>query len=79
MPRSFNYVVLSGDRWAVRLEERHLVELFGRESQAVRSAIGAAEVIWAESGLPTVVRVQLPNGTREQDRFYGEPIPGADE
>ena len=79
MRRSYIYVVLSGDRWAVRLEGRHVVELFDRKSQAVRAAIVAAEEIWIEAGLPTAVRVQLSNGAWEQDRHYGEVTPGLGE
>ena len=72
MRRSCIYVVLSGDRWAVRLEGRNIVELFDRKSQAVRAAIQAAEEIWSEAGLPTAVRVQLSSGAWEQERHFGE-------
>ena len=78
MRRSYIYVVLSGDRWAVKLHGHSVVQLFDRKAQAVRAANDAAQEIWTEAGLPTGVRVQLSNGTWQDERTYGTDPPGAD-
>jgi hypothetical protein len=72
MSRAYFYVLLSDDRWAVRLGGRHVPEIFDRKAQAVRAAIDAAQELWKQTGQPTGVRVQLSNGRWEEERIYGD-------
>jgi len=72
MHRAYFYVVLSGERWALRLSGRHVPELFDRKAQAVRAAVDAAQDMWKQTGQPTGVRVQLSNGRWEDERTYGD-------
>ena len=71
MDRAYFYVLLSDDRWAVRVGGTHVPALFDRKAKAVRAAIDAAEDQWKQTGQPTGVRVQLSNGRWEDERIYG--------
>jgi hypothetical protein len=78
MHRAYFYVVLSGERWAVRLSGRPIPELFDRKAQAIHAAVEAAQDHWRQTGQPTGVRIQLSNGHWENERNYGDdPEPSA--
>jgi hypothetical protein len=69
------YVIQSGGRWTVKLEDCNVVRLFDRKAQAVRAAAETAEETWTEDGVPTRVRMQVAPGQWEDARAFGGEDP----
>jgi hypothetical protein len=79
MPRTYWFVVRSGDEWQVKLQDRDSpVSTHGTQAEAIDAAVEAAKDAYS-GGTLSGVRVQGEDNAWREERTYGSdpnPPPG---
>jgi len=74
--RSCYYVLPLGDKWAMKLKGSERTWEFETQAEALAVAREAAQSVWRDKGLHSVVMIQQPDGQWLQDAKQGEtPMP----
>ena len=74
--RSCYYVLPLGDKWAMKLKGSERTWEFTTQAEALAVAREAAQSVWRDKGMHSVVLIQQPDGQWLQDAKQGEtPMP----
>ena len=76
MDRSCYLVLPVGDKWAMKIKGSDRTWEFATQAEALAVARAAAQSVWEENGLRSVVRIQQPDGQWHEESRHGEtPFP----